>query len=81
MKITLKELDVVVTTKNIKDIPSGTKGVIVFSSPELPEIFFVELFNKNNKTIGLETVKDEDLELLESFSSPQDSPQLESTKE
>lgn len=58
----LNEYDVVVATRDLSDkVPKGTKGTVlmIFQSPDLA--YEVEFINGSRETVGVLTVKIEDV--------------------
>ncbi len=61
----MKELDVVKLNKDFEDLKLGTEGTIVYEHGN--GWFEVEFFDDNNVTIGVYTINEDYLELIEEY--------------
>lgn len=60
-----QEYQIVKLKKGIKDIPFGSMGTILIVHDGLPPAYIVEFINDEGKTIGVETITEENLELID----------------
>ncbi len=61
----MKELDVVKLNNDFEDLKRGTEGTIVYKHGN--GWFEVEFFDDNNDTIGVYTINEDYLELIEEY--------------